>query len=253
MTQADTTPRRRPTWAIALACIVLGLALGWGWQQWRSSVDPAAGLSGTDRAAIEKVVHDYLIANPEVLPKAMEALQKKENASALSGIRGDVEKAWPGQVLGNPNGKVTLVEFTDFGCTYCRQSVADVEELVRSNPDLKVVIRQLPILSPESADAAKMGMAAAEQGKYAAFHHAMFAAGKPDARTIQAAAQAAGLDMARAQKVLADPRVEAELARNIELARQLGFNGTPSWVVGNALLSGAVGRERLEAAIKDAS
>lgn len=246
-------PSARRILLIAAACIVLGLALGWGWQQWRVSGDPASGLSGKERAAIEKVVHDYLMAHPEVLPKAMGELQKKENASVLAGIRGDVEKAWPGQVLGNPAGKVALVEFTDFGCTYCRQSVADVEQLVRANPDLKVVIRQLPILSPESTDAAKMGMAAAEQGKYAAFHHAMFAAGKPDARTIEAAARAAGLDMARAQKAMADPRIEAELERNIELARQLGFNGTPSWVVGDALLSGAVGRERLEAAIKDAS
>jgi protein-disulfide isomerase len=244
---------RRPTLLVAAACIVLGLALGWGWQQWRSSVNPAAGLSGEEKAAIETVVHDYLMAHPEVLPKAMEELQKKENASTLTGIRAYVERVFPGQVLGNPDGKVTLVEFTDFGCTYCRQSVADVEDLIRSNKDIKVVIRQLPILSPESADAAKMGMAAAEQGKYAAFHHAMFAAGKPDARTIEAAARAAGVDLAQAQKSMADPRFEAELSRNVELARQLGFNGTPSWVVGNSLLSGAVGRDRLEAAIKDAA
>lgn len=252
MSESQQTSRpSRKTLLIALACTVAGLGIGWGWQQWSSSADPAASLSTDERAAIETVVHDYLIEHPEVLPKAMEALQRKENASALSGIRGDVTKEWPGQVLGNPAGKITLVEFTDFACTYCRQSEADVEALVRANPELKVVIRQLPILSSESADAAKWGMAAAEQGKYSAFHHAMYAAGKPDARTIEAAARAAGLDMARAQKVVADPRVEAELGRNIELARQLGFNGTPSWVIGDALLSGAVGKERLQAAIKD--
>ena len=204
-----------------------------------------------DKAAVEQTVRDYILAHPEILPEAMENLQKRKVASALSSIRGDVEKAFPGAVLGNPQGKITLVEFTDFAYTYYRQSEADVEALIRANPELKVVIRQLPILSPESADAAKMGMAAAEQGKYAAFHHAMYAAGKPDARTIDAAARAAGLDMARAQKAIADPRIEAELGRNIELARQLGFNGTPSWVVGDALLSGAVGKERLQAAIKD--
>ncbi|MCW1401627.1 DsbA family protein [Novosphingobium sp. MW5] len=248
---SDQKPSNRRTLLIAIACVAAGLALGWGWQQWRHSANPAASLSSGDRAAIEQVVHDYLIEHPEVLPKAMEALQRKENASALSGIRGDVMKEWPGQVLGNPAGKVTLVEFTDFACTYCRQSEADVDALIRSNPELKVVIRQLPILSPESADAAKWGMAAAEQGKYSAFHHAMYAAGKPDARTIEAAARTAGLDMARAQKAVADPRLEAELARNIEFARQLGFNGTPSWVVGDTLLSGAVGKERLQAAIKE--
>lgn len=248
---SDQKPSNHRTLLIAIACVAAGLALGWGWQQWRQSADPASALSSGDRAAIEQVVHDYLIEHPEVLPKAMEALQRKENASALSGIRGDVMKEWPGQVLGNPAGKVTLVEFTDFACTYCRQSEADVDALIRANPELKVVIRQLPILSPESADAAKWGMAAAEQGKYSAFHHAMYAAGKPDARTIEAAVRAAGLDMARAQKAIADPRLEAELGRNMELARQLGFNGTPSWVVGDTLLSGAVGKERLAAAIKD--
>lgn len=252
MSDSQQTSRpMRQTFVIALVCIAAGLALGWGWQQWRASADPASAFSGDERVAIEKVVHDYLIEHPEVLPKAMEALQRKENARVLSGIRGDVGKEWPGQVLGNPAGKITLVEFTDFACTYCRQSEADVDALVRANPELKVVIRQLPILSPESADAAKWGMAAAEQGKYSAFHHAMYAAGKPDARTIDAAARAAGLDMVRAQKVVADPQVEAELGRNIELARQLGFNGTPSWVIGDTLLSGAVGKVRLQAAIKD--
>ncbi len=244
------TPARRPIVLIALglACALVGASAGIWWQS-----------VSADRAAMEQVVHDYLLEHPEILPKAMEALQKKQvalqkkqDASVLAGIRGEVEKAWPGQVLGNPAGKVTLVEFNDFACGYCRQSVADVDALIATNPDLKVVIRQWPILSPESADAAKMGLAAAEQGKYAAFHKAMFAAGKPDSQTIAGAARAAGVDMARAQKVIIDPRTEDELSRNSELAGQLGFNGTPSWVVGDTLLSGAVGRDRLAAAIADA-
>jgi protein-disulfide isomerase len=148
---------------------------------------------------------------------------------------------------------VTLVEFTDFGCTYCRQSVADIEALIAANPDLRVVIRELPILSPQSADAAKMALAAAEQGKYAAFHRAMFAAGRPGPETIAAAAKAAGLDMDRARKTIADPRVEAELERNVDFARQLGFNGTPSWIAGEQLLSGAVGKDRLAEAIEAAA
>ncbi len=240
------TPARRPIVLIALglACALVGAIAGVWWQSQRAV--------SADRAAMEQVVHDYLLAHPEILPKAMAALQKKQDASVLAGIRGEVEKAWPGQVLGNSAGKVTLVEFNDFACTYCRLSVEDVDALIAANPDLKVVVRQMPILSPESADAAKMGLAAAEQGKYAAFHKAMFAAGKPDSQTIAAAAWAAGVDMARAQKVIIDPRTEDELARSIELARQLGFNGTPSWVVGDTLLSGAVGRDRLAAAIADA-
>ena len=96
-----------------------------------------------------------------------------------------------------------------------------------------------------------MGLAAAAQGKYAAFHKAMFAAGRPDKAAIEAAAKAAGVDLAKAQQAMADPRCEAELNRNIELARQLGFNGTPSWVIGDNLLSGAVGEARLAKAIAE--
>lgn len=238
---------------LAVVGMVLALAAGLlaGWW-WRQAADPAASLAAGDRAAIEKVVHDYILAHPEILPEAMENLQKRQNAQALSGVREAVTTPFPGAVLGNPQGKVTLVEFTDFGCTFCRQSVAEVEQLIADNPDLRVVVRELPILSPQSADAAKMALAAAEQGKFAAFHRAMFAAGRPGPDTIAAAAKAAGLDMERAKRTIADPRIETELARNIDFARQLGFNGTPSWIAGDQLLSGAVGKDRLAEAIEAA-
>jgi protein-disulfide isomerase len=244
------TPAPRNWTVLTAACVVLALGAGLlaGWW-WRAAADPAARLAAGDRAAIEKVVHDYILEHPDILPQAMENLQKRENARALAGLGDAVSTPFPGAVLGNPQGKVTLVEFTDFACTFCRQSVAEVEQLVAANPDLRVVIRELPILSPASGDAAKMALAAAEQGKYAAFHRAMFAAGRPAPDTIAAAARVAGLDMERARRSIADPRVEAELARNIDFARQLGFNGTPSWIAGDRLLSGAVGKERLTEAI----
>ena len=243
----------QPSWlrkfGLPLIFACLGVLAGIWWQTHRTAVNPAAGLAAGDRAAIERVVHDYLLEHPEVLPKAMENLARKQNASQLAGIRKELETPWPGEVLGNPQGKVTLVEFTDFACSYCRNSVADVDALIAANPDLKVVVRQLPILSHESADAARMGMAAAAQGRYAAFHKAMFAAGRPDAQSIQAAALAAGVDLVRAKKVTDDPLTEQALAKNLNFARQLGLNGTPSWVIGDALLSGAVGREKLAEAI----
>lgn len=244
MSQAST--RNRTVLAVVALLLALGAGLAVGWL-WRGTA-PA----GKDRAAVERIVRDYILEHPEILPEAMQNLQKRENAQALSGIRDQVHAPFPGAVLGNPQGKVTLVEFTDFGCTFCRQSVAEVEQLIAADPELRVVVRELPILSPQSADAAKMALAAAEQGKYAAFHHAMFEAGRPGPDTIAAAARAAGLDMARAQRVIADPRIETELARNIDFARQLGFNGTPSWIAGDQLLSGAVGKARLAEAIEAA-
>ncbi len=252
---AAPPPRARRGAIFALAAVLLllvgGLA-GWFWQGQRMAADPAAGIADRDRAAIEQVVREYILAHPEILPEAMENLQQKDTVRRLAGVREQVEAPFPGAVLGNPRGKVTLVEFTDYACTYCRQSVADVDALVAANPDLRVVIRELPILSPASAEAAKMALAAAAQGRFAQFHRAMFAAGRPDTATIDAAARAAGVDVARARRDMAAPVFDAELRRNLELARQLGFDGTPSWVVGDTVLAGAVGRDRLAEAIEAA-
>lgn len=231
--------------AIGVALALAGGVAGWFWQSHRAG--------GTDRAQIETVVREYLLSHPEILPEAMENLRKTENAKQLAGLDDDLGKPFPGAILGNPQGKVTLIEFTDFACTYCRKSVEDIAALVAENPELRVVIRELPILSPASADAARMGLAAAEQGKYGAFHKAMFEIGHPDTSTIAAAAQAAGLDMNRARQTIADPRVEAEITANLDFARQLGFSGTPSWVVGDQMLSGAVGKETLAKAIAEAA
>lgn len=203
-------------------------------------------------ATMGKVVHSYVLDHPEILPQAMENLRKNDDAKQLAGVRGDIEKPFPGAILGNPNGKVVVVEFADYACGYCKRSVADLNALIAENPNIKVVMRELPILSPQSADAAKMAMAAAEQGKYPAFHNAMYEIGKPDTQNIAAAAKAAGMDLDRARRTITDPRLEAEIDRNMGFARQLGFQGTPSWVIGERLLSGAVGKDALAAAIADA-
>lgn len=223
--------------ALGAACAILG-GLGGGLgmlaiQNWRG----------------DRMVHDYIVNHPEVLPEAMDNLHREQDSRQLAGIRSDLEKGWPGAVLGNPNGKQTLIEFTDYACTFCRRSVADIDLLIASRPELKVVVRELPILTPESTDAAKMGLAAAAQGRYAAFHKAMFAIGHPAADTIVDAATAAGLDMARARATIADPATQAEIDRNLEFARKLGLSGTPSWVAGDRLLSGAVGVDGLAQAL----
>lgn len=249
---ASAGPNKFLLTVIGILLVILGAVGGWMWQSHR-------GVSGGDRVAIEGVVRDYILKHPEILPEAMGELRKQEQAKQqaetskqLASIQGDVEKPFPGAIMGNPNGKVTLVEFTDFACGYCRQSVEEVDALIAMHPDLKVVVRELPILSPASADAAKMALAAGRQGKYAAFHKAMFAAGRPDPATIEAAARAAGLDMDKARVAVADPKMEEELQKNVEMARQLGFNGTPSWVIGDQAISGAVGREQLAKAIAEA-
>lgn len=204
------------------------------------------------KIAVERIVHDYILEHPEVLPQAMDVLKKKQAREQLGSVRMTLETPFPGAVLGNPNGKTTMVEFSDFACGYCRQSLPDVKELLARNPDLRIVVRELPVIGPNSPAAARMALAAAEQGKYPAFHDAMYAAGQVDEPTIDAVAQKVGLDMERARRVAASPTVAEEIRRNLDMAGQLGFTGTPSWVVGDNLIAGAVGVDQLALALDDA-
>ena len=224
-----------------IATVVLALLAGFA----GSALWSFSGLGGDN-------TRDYLMANPEVLPEAIEVLQQREMAKAVDPMRGELETPFPGAVLGNPQGSVTLVEFSDYACGYCRQSVSDVKALIAANPDLKVVIREYPILTPESADAARMALAAAQQGKFEAFHDAMYAAGQVSAESIAAAAQTAGLDMGQANAAIEAGTFEGQLQSNAMMAQNLGFRGTPAWVVGDATFDGAVGQAALSSAIETA-
>ncbi len=192
---------------------------------------------------------DYLVANPEILPQMAEALQAGEAERQLAEIGPSLQQPFPGAVIGNPNGSRTLIKFTDYACGYCKASVADVERLVTADPDLKVIIREWPIFDG-SEPAARMSLAAAEQGKYDAFYHAMFAYGPPSEDSIEQAARSAGLDMARARRVAGSSAVSREIASNMALAQRLGFSGTPSWVAGDTVIEGAVGYDRLRNALE---
>ncbi|HEY6814985.1 MAG TPA: DsbA family protein [Croceibacterium sp.] len=216
----------------------------------------AAGIAGAALWDVsgfgDRAVRAYLLANPEVLPEAMGVLQQREQLARIEPLRSELEAPFPGAVLGNPSGAVTLVEFTDYACGYCRQSVADVDALIAANPDLKVVMREYPILSPESVEAARMALAAAQQGKYARFHEAMFRLGPPTADAIAAAAKEAGVDLALARTAIDSGAFDVQLHANATLASQLGISGTPGWVIGDQTLNGAVGREAIGTAIEEA-
>jgi protein-disulfide isomerase len=223
----------------ALALAVAGFAAGFAAERWR----------GPDEARMTAAVREALLAHPEILPEAMDRLRQKETARALEGAGNGLTQAFPGAVLGNPAGSRVLVEFTDYACTYCRRSLPDVQALIAADPQLKVITRELPILGPGSIAAARVALLAARQGKYAAFHDAMFALGPPSQTSIMAAARKVGVDTAPLAKP--DPAIEGELARNLDFARQLGINGTPAWIVGDQVLSGAIGRGALAKALAD--
>ncbi len=190
----------------------------------------------------------FLLDNPDILPEMAAKYDQAQAAERLESVGGEVEQPFPGAILGNPNGTVTLVKFTDYGCSFCRLSRDHVAALIEANPDLKVVIREWPIFEG-SDQSARMALAAAGQGKYRAFHDAMFERGTPSEDAILAAAASAGLDLAKAQDVINSQAVETELTKNGSMARQLGFGGTPSWVVGGQAIEGAVGTDALQEAI----
>ena len=194
---------------------------------------------------------EYLVSNPDILPEMAEAYQRGQTQDRLAGMGTEVLQPFPGAVIGNPNGSKTLVKFTDYACSYCRMSIPEVERLIAEDPDLKVVLREWPIFQG-SEDAARMALAAARQGKYGAFYHAMFELGPPNPQSIEAAARKAGLDMAAARRVAVSDEVSAELAKNNAMASELGFSGTPSWVAGGEVIEGYVDHDRLADALESA-
>jgi len=193
----------------------------------------------------------YLLENPDILPEMVENLERAEASKRLASAGDELTQPFPGAVLGNPEGAITLVKFTDYGCGYCRTSRPDVDALIADNPDLRVVIREWPIFQGSDGPA-RMALAAAQQGKFAAFHDAMFEQGSTAHDAVLSAAAQAGLDLAKADAFLSSDAANIELAKNTSMARQLGFGGTPSWVVGDAAFEGAVGKDNLQKAVDDA-
>lgn len=212
----------------------------------------AAGVDRSDRAEIEAIVHDYIMTHPEIIPQALERYQAQQMAKQVDGLRSELETPFAGAWAGAAKGDVVLVEFSDFACGYCRASVNDVERLLKDDPKLKIVHRDLPILSPESAVAAKTALAAAKQGKYRSYYLAQFATGRPSPETIEAAAKKAGLDPVATQKAILNGDIQAELDKNFKMAEQLGFSGTPTFIVGDRILQGAVGYDELKKAVAEA-
>lgn len=206
-----------------------------------------AKVPDAERAKIEQVVRDYILSHPEIIPEAMEKLQQRETASAVGSYRKRIETPYAGGWAGNPQGDATLAIFYDYACGYCRASLPDIERLLKDDPKLKIVFRELPILSEDSEAAAKVSLAAAEQGKFKAFHDALYAAGRPTPDNVAKAAKAAGVTPGALSAA-----GQREIESNIEIARALRFTGTPSWVIGDQTLNGAVGYDALKAAVAKA-
>lgn len=205
-----------------------------------------------DQAATETVVRDYILANPEILPEAMRRLQAKEAGKAVAANRSAIVEPFPGAIAGNPNGDISVVAYLDYACGFCRASLPAITGLIASDPNVRIVYRELPILSPDSRTAAEWALAAALQNRFKPFHDALYASGRVDDASIAQAAATAGMDIAAARTAIRSPQVVAEIERNLKTAGSLGFTGTPSWVVGDQVLSGAQTLPALQTAVAEA-
>lgn len=224
---------------IGLAALVIGAAA-------TAAVTQTAPVG--NRAAIEKIVHDYLVKNPEVLVEAQDELQRRETAKAVAANRKAIETPFAGAWEGAKDADVTLVQFFDYNCGYCRAALPDIDKLLAEDKKLRVVYREFPVLGPDSEGAARISLAVAKTGRYAAFHRAVYAAGRAETAGVERIAKGLGADLAFAKA----PEAQAEIDANIALARPLRLTGTPSWVVGDQVFVGSVGYETLKAAIAKA-
>lgn len=239
----------------AIALIAAAAAFFFLWPGGSEAADGQTAVNlpaGLERADLEIVIREYILANPEIIPEAMERLQERRMVQMISTVRDGLETPFEGAWAGSADADVTIVEFFDYACGFCRTSLPDIERLLAEDDNLRVVFRELPILSEESVDAARVSLSAARQSEYYIFHRALFAAGRPGDATIAVAQRSAGLDAARVQRDIADPAIEAEIRNNRELAGQLELTGTPAFVIGDRILSGAVGYERLREAVEEA-
>lgn len=209
----------------------------------------AAPKAPADRAAIEAIVRDYILANPEIIPQAIERLQGRQTAKAIETNRKAIETPFAGAWAGAADGDVVLVEYFDYACGYCRASVKDVDRLLAEDKKLKVVFKELPVLGDASDEAARVSLAAARQGKFLPLHRSLYASGTLTSDKIAAVWRTAGLDGSKLMADIRSPEVAREIDDNLGVARALGMSGTPSFVVGDQVLNGAVGYAKLKEAI----
>src|ERR1700744_2106734 len=218
------------------------------------AVPPAASaqsFSDPQKGDIEALIKNYLVSHPEVLEEAMGELSKRQAAdeakkheASVSENAATIFNSPRGVMLGNKDGDVTFVEFFDYNCGYCKRAMADMLDLMKSDPKLKVVLKEFPVLSQGSVEAAQVAVAVRMQApqKYLDFHQKLLGGrGAADKARALAVAKDLGLDMARLEKDMASPEAKATIEENFKLAEDMGMNGTPSYVIGKQVVVGAIG------------
>ena len=217
----------------------------------------ASAVTPEQRKAFEGVIKDYLLKNPIIIREAIQALQAQEEAAkqaqAAAALKTHKDQLFydkTSPVAGNPKGDITVVEFFDYNCGYCKRVTPTIKAVMEKDPNLRVVYKEFAILGPQSITAARAALAAQKQGKYKEFHEGLMM-GQSDENSIAALTNLLGMDYSKLRKDMADPKIQQVLQKNYQLATTLGINGTPAFVIGERLVPGAIGEAALTQIIKE--
>jgi len=213
-----------------------------------ASVRAADAVSAEERDALERTLYHFMSQHPDVLLEALQRTEEKVKADEATRARGAlVERRQEllhdptSPIAGNPQGDVTIVEFFDYRCPYCKQVEPSLAALLREDGNVRLVYKEFPILGKDSVYATRMALAARKQGKYEAFHAAMMATkGHIDEAVIRQTARTAGVDVDRAKTDMASAEIDDVIQRNDQLARALDIHGTPAFIIGEEIIPGAV-------------
>jgi protein-disulfide isomerase len=237
------------------------MAAGMEWARWIAVISGLLGglapagaqeIDPAQRQAFERIIREYLLSHPELILEAQQALEERQQAQRAervqralaeqrSALFEDPQAPW----AGNAAGDVTIVEFFDYRCGYCKRATGAVKAALAQDPGVRLVYREFPILGPASIYAARAALAAARQGKYVEFHDALMAADDPDETTVRRIAGELSLDAARLLAEMDLPAVAQAIEKSYALAQALEINGTPAFIVGGTLIPGAISAEGL--------
>jgi protein-disulfide isomerase len=217
-------------------------------------------LTDAQRAAVEALIEQYIQENPDRILNSVRRFREREEArianeqqSNLIDLQRQIQFDPGSPVAGNPQGAVTVVEFFDYRCGYCKASLEMVMDLIREDPEIRVVFKELPILSPESIRAAQAALAAVRQGRYLDLHYAMMSSrGQYDDQQILDIAAEVGLDVAQLTADMEAPEIMAQIQSNLSLAGSLGIDGTPTFIVDDQIFRGAIDAATMRRAIAEA-
>jgi protein-disulfide isomerase len=244
---------RRLSLLAAAAAVAIGLAL------------PAeAQITGKQKGEIEAIIKEYLLKNPEVLRDALNELEKRQRDAETKAQKKALDEQKEALfndpraiVVGNPKGDVTIVEFFDYNCGYCKRSIADLDKLITADPKLRIVLKDFPILGPDSVAASRIAVAAQAQlppEKYWDFHRRLMleTKGRIGKDAAIAVAKSFGLDVKKLEADADSEAVEGRVRQIMDIADALGINGTPAFVIGDRVIAGAVGVTPMAQAIASA-